>query len=232
MRTALVALAALAVSCCAALAPAGVLNLLINPDLELPLDAMSESDDTVAWELLEPTPDGLGGFENGATFTSFANHTPGGDRGLWYRPFEGNIGATLVAAHLQQTVPGTPGAAYDLSAWFRFESGYAGSNPAFPTQTVLAIDFLNGAEMLIGSAELDVDAVQDNDSVWRQFSVNAVAPAGTAFVRARASMIDGVNSGMNPQSAFVDDFILVPAPGSLLLMLSAILLTWRGRASR
>jgi len=229
MRPALAAFAAL--SLCAA-AAAGPLNLLANPDLELPLDAMHETDDTVAWELIEPTPDGLGGFANAATFATFANRTPGGDRGLWYRPFQGNVGAITVDAHLQQAVPGAPGAAYDLSAWFLFETGYAGANPVFPTQTILALDFLDAAQMPIASVELDLDAFQDNDSTWRQYSVNGVAPAGTAFVRARASMLDGVDSSMNPQSAFVDDFILVPAPGPIVLLLSALFFTVRGIRTR
>lgn len=227
--------AALAAVVCAGIAPAGPLNLLQNPDLEMPFDEMGGSNIATGWELIEPDLDGAGAPVNSASFESFGNHTPGGDRGLWFRSFEGGLGGDkpfTVNAHLQQTLPGAPGVEYAISAWFRYEANYSGADPMAPTQTILAIDFLDGAAMVISSAELDIDGVQDNDSVWRQFSVDGVAPAGTAFVRARASMIDGVLSPANPQSAFVDDFILVPAPGALVLLASAILLTVSGRRAR
>jgi hypothetical protein len=47
-----------------------------------------------------------------------------------------------------------------------------------------------------------------DDSTWRQFSVNGTAPANAASVRVSAIMLNGVNSGANPQSAFFDDLAL------------------------
>jgi len=85
-------------------------------------------------------------------------------------------------------------------------------------QTLLAIDFLDAGNDVISSAVLDVDAVNLNDGVWRQFSVGGVAPAGTVSVQARASFLDGVLQLSNPQSAFVDDFDLTPEPSSLALI--------------
>ena len=53
--------------------------------------------------------------------------------------------------------------------------------------------------------------------------LNAVAPAGTVTARVGANMFDGVNSQMNPQSAFVDDFTLIPAPGAAALLTLGLL---------
>ena len=71
---------------------------------------------------------------------------------------------------------------------------------------------------VLGSSELDIDALNANDGVWRQFSVSGIAPAGTASVQARASFLDGVLQTGNPQSAFVDDLVLTPEPTSLALI--------------
>jgi hypothetical protein len=52
----------------------------------------------------------------------------------------------------------------------------------------------------------------------------ATAPAGTANIRVRASMLGGVNSDLNPQSAFVDDFslVVIPEPASVVLCMFAL----------
>jgi hypothetical protein len=209
----------------AAPAPA---TLLVNGNLDDPPDP--ESDVATGWTLVE----GPGG-ANAATFASFGNHTPGGERGLWLRSFAGGFGPgapATVSADLLQQVPGNPGWRYDLSAWSRWEEFYSGAvtnlnqgdatdtddGPASPTETILAIDFLDAANVLLASTELDLRFLQSNDSTWRRHELSGIAPAGTAFVRARASMIDGIlNPGVNPQSAFFDDFELigVPEPGTL-----------------
>ena len=196
-------------------------NLLINPGVDDPPD--HETDIATGWTLEEPSLDGDGNPVNSATFASFANHTPGGARGLWYRSFEGGLGGDEpfeVDAHLYQDVSGTAGSAYTLSAWYRYETFYSGTDPFANTQTILAIDFLDGGGGVISSAELDIDSVQTPDGEWREFSVNGVAPAGTTTVRARSSMLGGVLEPQNPQSAFVDDFNLVPEPTSALLLVA------------
>lgn len=188
-------------------------TLLQNGDLELPLDAPSESDLIDAWTLEEP------GGVNSATTATFANHTPGGDRGLWLRPWDGGSSQPApVSATLFQDVPALPGVDYSLSGWFNYEANYSGLDPAVGTMTLLAIDFLDAASMVISSSVLDVDTVAIGDSVWRRYEVMGLSPAGTVSVRARVSMIDGVFADANPQSAFVDDLELVPAPGAAVAL--------------
>jgi hypothetical protein len=210
-------------------------TLLVNGNLDDP--AETESDVATGWTLLEGPDDA-----NSATFVGFGNHTPGGERGLWLRAFQGGLNdesPDSVFAHLQQSVPGVGGLHYELTAWSRFEAFYPGgvanlnqgdnSDPfdgrESPTETRLALDFLDAANLLLGSAELDLDAVQQNDGVWRQHQVAATAPEGTAFVQVRASMFEGViNPGVNPQSGFLDDFELnaVPEPATIVLLLAGL----------
>lgn len=196
-RSAIFAASAVVLLCAANAALAG--GMLINGDLELGADGNSAD----GW-ILNETPGGA----NSADFTGFANHTPAGERGLWFRSFEGGAAVPSVDAILYQDVPAVPGVNYALSAWFKEEVGYLGQN-------LLFIHFFDAGNGFIGSVSLDVDAVQTNDNTWRQFSVNGVSPAGTAMIRVGANMQDGVNSMMNPQSAFVDDFELVPSPAGV-----------------
>jgi len=78
--------------------------------------------------------------------------------------------------------------------------------------------------------------------MWRQFTVDGgTAPANAAFVRVSAGAINMGDSGVNPQSAFFDDFALVetlpgagslatvPEPGTLLLLSIALGVIGAGR---
>ncbi|MCA9282628.1 MAG: hypothetical protein KDA30_11360 [Phycisphaerales bacterium] len=201
--------ASAAVLLCAAGAQAG---LLVNPFLETGAD----QDSADGWTLLEPNVDDTGSPVDTASFQGFANHEVGGARGLWFRSFEGGNGPgspATVSATLYQDLPGTPGQTYTLSAWFKEEANFIGQNSLF-------IEFLGAGDSLISSAVLDVDAVQINDSTWRQFMVNGVAPMGTVTVRVGANMFDGMFSTTpGAQSTFVDDFELsaIPAPAGVVV---------------
>src|SRR5690606_15163735 len=120
---------------------------------------------------------------------------------------------------LQQAVAGSAGLIYSLSGWARAEAGYSGFLPGSITQTEFAIDFLDAGSAVIESATLDLHtAGLGND--YTPYSVTGLAPAGTAFVQARISMIDGyANPAGGGQAFLVDDFSLqvVPEPSSLLL---------------
>jgi hypothetical protein len=123
-----------------------------------------------------------------------------------------------------------------MTGWARFEAGWPGgfdslpsggtSNSRWPedtpspTRTEFALEFLDAVnQVLPGSVVMDLhdDLGQTNDNEWHQHTLMAAAPPGTVLVQVRASMIDGVNSDLNPQSAFVDDFSLtaIPEPTSL-----------------
>jgi hypothetical protein len=144
---------------------------------------------------------------------------------------------------LTQTVAGTPGLKYALTGWALFETNWAGgvdnlpsggtnnarwpANTPSPTRTEFALEFLSAASAVLpGSLVVDLhdDRGQANGSGWTQHMLMATAPAGTANIRVRASMLGGVNSDLNPQSAFVDDFSLavVPEPASMILGLLAL----------
>jgi hypothetical protein len=219
-------------------------NLLQNGSLDDP--GLHEMDAAVGWTLTEGP-----GTTNAATFATFADHTtlPNGDNvgvGLWYRAFEGTTfdnPRPSVNADLTQTVPGTPGLIYGMSGWALFETNWAGgfdnlpsggtnnarwpADTPSPTRTEFALEFLNATNSVLpGSVVVDLhdDRGQTNGSGWVQHMLSATAPAGTANVRVRASMLGGVNSDLNPQSAFVDDFslVVIPEPASVVLGMIAL----------
>lgn len=214
-------------------------NLLTNGNLDNP--GIHESDVAVGWTLVEPDVDGMGAPINSATFASFADHTGAGGVGLWYRSFEGGFGGDepfSVNADLYQDVAAVAGADYAVTAWYLMEANYSGLDNAVPTQTILALEFLDAGAAVIGSSTLDIDTVYDTGapSTWQQFNVNGTAPAGAVTVRVRSSMINGVIEMANPQSAFVDDLDLsvrgiIPEPASAALLGLAALMIVRRRAS-
>lgn len=215
----------------------GAQELLTNGNLDDP--GVHETDVATGWTLTEGP-----GAINSATFASFANHTPVGSDptqvGLWLRGFEGTTfdnPRPAVDADLTQTVPGAAGKTYTMSGWARFETNWSGgleflpsggttspprwpANTPSPTRTEFALEFLDAANTVLGGSvvvDLHDDLGQTNDGLWHQHVLSAVAPAGTLNVRVRGSMIDGVASDLNPQSAFFDDFSLtaIPEPGTL-----------------
>jgi hypothetical protein len=143
----------------------------------------------------------------------------GPDCAVFFKPFSGSVAQGAATGHLYQDVAGTAGQRYLLTGW-------AGGEPNFLGGAVFAIDFLNGGGGLIGSAELDLKAaglLTDNGQPfdYKQYSVAAVAPAGTTTVRARASMIDAMaNPAGGGQAYVVDDFTLtaVPEPATFALV--------------
>jgi hypothetical protein len=231
-------------------------NLLVNGDLGLP---PAGDVAPTGWTLDENPSD----TRDPATLIDFADHTTlpndvnPDNRGIWFKPFEGNFpgfpDVLTVDADLHQTVPGIPGLTYTMTGWARFEGGYAGGvdnlDPTAPaprggqpplTDTEFALEFLGALDnVLAGSVEIELKAAgQVNDNIWRQHTLSAVAPAGTVGVRVRASMIDGeFNADLEPgpgQSAFVDDFSLtaVPEPATWLLGLLSLTLVRLARRTR
>lgn len=202
-------------------------ELLVNGTLEA--GSGHELDTSTGWTLTEGSQSGA--TVNSATFASFANNTPTGipapgvDVGLWYRGFAGGPLANpdYVFADLTQTVAGTPGQLYRMRAFSRFETNWPGGVPDDITDTVIAMDFLDAGSTLISSSVLELAADgQTNGGGWRQHTLGAVAPGGTAFIRARASMINGHVAAANPQSAFMDDFSLRAVPEPTTLGLASI----------
>jgi hypothetical protein len=114
------------------------------------------------------------------------------------------------------------------------------------TETFMKLEFLDGSMGVIGTQTLDIQASgqvsDDNSGVnenggnvefddWRQFFLNAVAPAGTANVRVSLGATGMFLSGLGFESAFFDEMALietlpaagaggtaVPEPGSVVLV--------------
>jgi len=158
---------------------------------------------TTDGNLNPPSPEGCGG----------------PDCGVFYKPFTGNATDGSTTVHLFQDVPGSAGVTYRLTGWAGAEANFLGNGE-------FAIEFLNGANTIIGGASLNLNVaglfVPNGQSFnYKEYSVLATAPAGTQTVRARTSMFEGSNNPMGGGQAFVvDDFslVVVPEPSTVALI--------------
>lgn len=158
---------------------------------------------TTDGNLNPPSPEGFGG----------------PDGGVFYKAFSGNATDGAATIHLYQDFAATPGLTYSLHGWAGAEANLVGTG-------VFAIDFFNGANVLIGGATLNLNTaglfVANGQSFnYKQYSLDAVAPAGTATVRARSSLLNGLSNPAGGGQAFVvDDFTfqIIPEPTSLTLL--------------
>lgn len=183
----------------------------------------------------------------------YAEHSnPGGDNthGIVFNSPNGNFpgypNVPTVDAEFKQSVPGTPGLMYQMTGWAYFEAGYSGGvdviDPNSPqpraglpslTDTFFALEFLDASDAVLPGSlvyELHDDLGQQNDPNeqdgrdWVQHILTAVAPAGTAKVQVRVTMIDGefnIDPPDQHQAAWFDDFTLtvVPEPTTGVLAL-------------
>ena len=118
-------------------------------------------------------------------------------------------------AEISQILDAQAGGEYEFSAWSRWETGYSGG---LDETVVTSIDmqFLDGSDNVLSTESLSLtDAGQANDGVWREYSVSGKAPANSAKVRVSAGAIGMYNSGLDPQSAFFDDFSLIETLATL-----------------
>ena len=136
---------------------------------------------------------------------------------MFFKPFQGPPGDPITV-HFFQDNPGTPGLEYTLTGSAGTEPNYSGFIAGSTTRSEFAVEFLNAANMLIGGTVLDLETVglgtpNGNPFNYAEFTVRATAPAGTASVRARASMIDGfANPAGGGQAFVVDAFELTAVP--------------------
>jgi hypothetical protein len=149
----------------------------------------------------------------------------GPDCAVFFKAFTGSATDGAANVSLSQGVPGAAGMTYKLTGWAGAESNFLGT-PSFN------IDFLNGASASIGGASLDLITnglflPNGQPFNYKQYSLTAVAPVGTATVVARVTMANGLNNPLGGGQAFVvDDFSLtkvVPEPASLALGMFAAL---------
>lgn len=218
-------------------------NLLSNGTLD------SKSISTMI--LASPTDWVASGERDGASFDdvlsseSFANYyvqgAPGdcgptgteNGCGVFFKTFQaGSDPARHLFGEISQDVPGEPGKTYSLRAFAAAGPKYSGVDPNTVTETVLALDFLDAGSAVLGSSELELGptlATKAGGATWpdryTKSFVSGVAPAGTATVRARFSMIDGyLNPDVSGEGALVADYFLlqVPEPASMSLFALAL----------
>jgi hypothetical protein len=145
---------------------------------------------------------------------------------VFFKPFSGSATNGAATGHLYQDNPSAPGQIYQMTGWAGAEAN------ALMTDAEFAIEFLNGGGTVIGGTVLSllptlfVDNGQPFD--YKQYVLAAgPAPAGTATVRARASMIGAMgNPAGGGQAYVVDDFTLesgIPEPTSAVLGVVALL---------
>jgi hypothetical protein len=75
--------------------------------------------------------------------------------------------------------------------------------------------FLDASNAGISSVLRDLRTEQSNDGIWRQHTLVGAAPPNTASVLVTAYAVDMIPNIDPGQSAFFDDFSLVPEPNSL-----------------
>jgi hypothetical protein len=144
---------------------------------------------------------------------------------VFFKPFSGNATDGLATGHLQQTVAGSPGSTYQLTGWAGAESNALMQGAEF------AIDYLNSSSALISSSTVNLLPTlfvpNGQPFNYKMYTINSIAPAGTAFVRARASMIGAAGNPAGGGQAFVvDDFTLssfVPEPASVSLVMLGVM---------
>jgi hypothetical protein len=153
---------------------------------------------TTDGNLNAPPPDGHGG----------------PDGGVFYKAFTGNATDGAATVHLSQTFPAVVGARYTLSGWAGAEANFLGTGE-------FGIDFLNGANGVIGGNALNLNTsglfVPNGQPFnYKQYTLDAVAPPGAVSVRARTSLLNGLsNPAGGGQAYVVDDFVFVPEPAAL-----------------
>lgn len=161
------------------------------------------------WAGPAPTPVTFDGVNNPPT-----HDAP--DWGVFFKPFSGNNSPNGPATgHLYQDVLATPGTTYTLTGWAGAEAN------ALMAGAVFALEFRTGAGVILQSVELNLlPTLFVNNGMpfnYKKYTLSGAAPAGTAIVRVRASMLGGTSNPNGGGQAFVvDDFMLVgPCPADL-----------------
>ena len=181
------------------------------------------------------------GFANADNTGVGGTQPPGTGAGLWFRPFEGNQGGAgqpLATATLTQAVAAPSSGDYRLD----FVAGIEGivNFTAADFSVSLASSGTGGS----GTVDLISEATMGNIIDGNIGGAASANPGGTPFsiiltgvtagdmLTVTGQMTDGMDSGTNPQSGFLDSFSLtvVPEPASGLLILAGLFaLTLRRR---
>lgn len=195
-------------------------NLLDDGSFDLATTGTQTSNSN--WVLSVNFPDGI---NPSAQFqqSSFASNDSGApETGVWFKSFEGTQGDgdAFADATLSQSIVVGPAGDYTLSFDAKRELHFTAG-----TWSVT----LDSSES--GTDSINLLVAAPNDGTWQTYQLTLFGVAAGETLVVSAQMLTGENAlGGNPQSAFVDNFVLVPEPTSLALLgLGGLILARRRR---
>jgi hypothetical protein len=182
--------AAASIAICAA---ASAQNLLINPGFESPADSQPTDHTATGWTFVDPS----------VLRSNAYNHTPGGTFSVME-----NVQQSPGSGVYQNVPHINPGDPLTLSAYWYFQPNFALDAGA---SVDLGLTWLNNSNQIVGSNFSYISSSSAPLSTWTQYSLTAVAPAGTTQVQVSFDYNNPQNSNAGaPQAAFVDDAALIP----------------------
>lgn len=164
-----------------------------------------------AWTLTVNFPDGAedaAQFQTAPWASDAADPNDGVGTGVWFKSFEGALGGNLADATLEQVLGNSTGGTYELTFSAKREANFS----AGAWYAELSSSGTGGTD------SVDLLAVTPNDGTWNSYSLTLIGVTPGDDITVRVVMDGGYSPGVNPQSAFVDNFILTPEPASLALL--------------
>src|SRR5438552_11020395 len=162
-----------------------------------------------------------GPFNDGLSSEGFANVADPGGYGVFFKPFQGQT-TNKITASLYQDNAGTPGLNYTLTGWAGAGASYIGlTDPTVKSE--FHLKFFDSANNLLADTSFNLApglAVPNaNPFNYKQYTLSAIAPAGTATVRSLATMVDAYGNPAGGDQAFVVDVfdLEVPEPSAISL---------------
>jgi hypothetical protein len=148
---------------------------------------------------------------DGCSSEPWCNVFDTGGYGLFFKPFQGNQPAgDLLPVHFYQDNPASSGTKYTLSGYTAGEANFCGffatNNPV--PRTLFVIQFLDASSVVLASNAFDLVSAglpssgPGSMSSFRYTTPQVTAPAGTATVRAGASLLNAYSTS-GAQSFFL-----------------------------